>query len=126
MKIFLEISTFADLKLKDERVTLLTTTNTVEGKRVVHYYGVVSGETIIGANIFRDFFASIRDIVGGRSSSYEQVLREAKATALKELQDEAAALGANAVIGIDLDYETVGGNGSMLMVTASGTAVYLE
>ncbi len=126
MKIFLEISTFADLKLKDERVMLLTTTNTVEGKCVVHYYGVVSGETIIGANIFRDFFASIRDIVGGRSSSYEQVLREAKATALKELQDEAAALGANAVIGIDLDYETVGGNGSMLMVTASGTAVYLE
>lgn len=126
MKIFLEISTFADLKLKDERVMLLTTTNTVEGKRVVHYYGVVSGETIIGANIFRDFFASIRDIVGGSSSSYEQVLREAKATALKELQDEAAALGANAVIGIDLDYETVGGNGSMLMVTASGTAVYLE
>ena len=126
MKIFLQISTFADLKLKDERVMLLTTTNTVEGKRVVHYYGVVSGETIIGANIFRDFFASIRDIVGGRSSSYEQVLREAKATALKELQDEAAALGANAVIGIDLDYETVGGNGSMLMVTASGTAVYLE
>ncbi len=126
MKIFLEISTFADLKLKDERVMLLTTTNTVEGKRVVHYYGVVSGETIIGANIFRDFFASIRDIVGGRSSSYEQVLREAKATALKELQDEAAALGANAVIGIDLDYETVGGNGSILMVTASGTAVYLE
>lgn len=126
MKIFLEISTFADLKLKDERVMLLTTTNTVEGKRVVHYYGVVSGETIIGANIFRDFFASIRDIVGGRSSSYEQVLREAKATALKELQDEAAALGANAVIGIDLDYETVGGNGSMLMVTASGTAVYME
>ena len=126
MKIFLEISTFADLKLKDERVMLLTTTNTVEGKRVVHYYGVVSGETVIGANIFRDFFASIRDIVGGRSSSYGQVLREAKATALKELQDEAAALGANAVIGIDLDYETVGGNGSMLMVTASGTAVYLE
>ncbi len=126
MKIFLEISTFAFVKLKDERVMLLTTTNTVEGKRVVHYYGVVSGETIIGANIFRDFFASIRDIVGGRSSSYEQVLREAKATALKELQDEAAALGANAVIGIDLDYETVGGNGSMLMVTASGTAVYLE
>ena len=126
MKIFLEISTFADLKLKDERVMLLTTTNTVEGKRVVHYYGVVSGETIIGANIFRDFFASIRDIVGGRSSSYEQVLREAKATALKELQDEAAALGANAVIGIDLDYETVGGSGSMLMVTACGTAVTVE
>ena len=126
MKIFLEISIFADLKLKDERVMLLTTTNTVEGKRVVHYYGVVSGETIIGAKIFRDFFASILDTVGGRSSSYEQVLREAKATALKELQDEAAALGANAVIGIDLDYETVGGSGSMLMVTANGTAVTIE
>ena len=105
---------------------LVTTTPTIEGGRITRYYGIVSGETIIGANIFRDFFASIRDIVGGRSSSYEQVLREAKATALKELQDEAAALGANAVIGIDLDYETVGGNGSMLMVTASGTAVYLE
>ena len=105
---------------------LVTTTPIIEGKRIIRYYGIVSGETIIGANIFRDFFASIRDIVGGRSSSYEQVLREAKATALKELQDEAAALGANAVIGIDLDYETVGGNGSMLMVTASGTAVYLE
>lgn len=103
-----------------------STTPTLEGQTIVEYCGVVTGEAILGANIFRDFFASIRDIVGGRSSSYEQVLREAKATALKELQDEAAALGANAVIGIDLDYETVGGNGSMLMVTASGTAVYLE
>ena len=105
---------------------LVTTTPTIEGGRITRYYGIVSGETIIGANIFRDFFASIRDIVGGRSSSYEQVLREAKATALKELQDEAAALGANAVIGIDLDYETVGGSGSMLMVTACGTAVTVE
>ena len=100
-----------------------STTPTLEGQTIVEYCGVVTGEAILGANIFRDFFASIRDIVGGRSSSYEQVLREAKATALKELQDEAAALGANAVIGIDLDYETVGGNGSMLMVSVSGTAV---
>lgn len=100
---------------------LLTTTNTIEGKRITHYYGIVSGETIIGANVFRDFFASIRDIVGGRSGSYEEVLREAKDTALREMQEQAQSMGANAVIGIDLDYETV--NGSMLMVTASGTAV---
>ena len=105
---------------------LLTTTNTVEGKRVVHYYGVVSGETIIGANVFRDFFASIRDVVGGRSGSYEEVLREAKETALREMQENARAMGANAVIGVDLDYETVGGSGSMLMVTACGTAVTVE
>ena len=100
---------------------LLTTTNTIEGKRITHYYGIVSGETIIGANVFRDLFASIRDIVGGRSGSYEKVLREAKDTALREMQEQAQTLGANAVIGVDLDYETV--NGSMLMVTASGTAV---
>ena len=103
---------------------LQTTTNTVEGKRSTHYYGIVSGETIIGANIFRDLFASIRDIVGGRSGSYEQVLREAKDTALREMQEQAQAMGANAVIGVDLDYETI--NGSMLMVTASGTAVTIE
>ena len=90
------------------------------------YYGIVSGETIIGANVFRDFFASIRDIVGGRSGSYEEVLREAKDTALKEMSEQARQMGANAVIGVDLDYETVGGSGSMLMVTASGTAVFLE
>ena len=87
--------------------------------------GIVTGETIIGANIFKDFFASIRDIVGGRSGSYERVLREAKDTALKEMKEEAIKLNANAVIGIDLDYETVGKNGGMLMVTASGTAVKL-
>ena len=103
---------------------LQTTTNTVEGKRITHYYGIVSGETIIGANIFRDLFASIRDIVGGRSGSYEQVLREAKDTALREMQEQAQAMGANAVIGVELDYETI--NGSMLMVTASGTAVTIE
>lgn len=105
---------------------LITTTPTIEGKRITNYYGIVSGETIIGANVFRDLFASIRDIVGGRSGAYEEVLREAKETALREMRDQAARMGANAVIGVDLDYETVGGSGSMLMVTASGTAVYIE
>ena len=104
---------------------ILSTTNTIDGKPVNDYLGIVTGETIIGANIFKDFFASIRDIVGGRSGSYERVLREAKDTALKEMQEEAIKLNANAVIGIDLDYETVGKNGGMLMVTASGTAVKL-
>ena len=102
---------------------LLTTTNTIEGKQIVQYYGIVTGETIIGATLFKDFFAGIRDIVGGRAGSYESVLREAKDTALQELRERAMQLGANAVIGIDLDYETVGANGSMLMVTAAGTAV---
>ena len=104
---------------------ILSTTNTIEGKPVNDYLGIVTGETIIGANIFKDFFASIRDIVGGRSGSYERVLREAKDTALKEMKEETIKLNANAVIGIDLDYETVGKNGGMLMVTASGTAVKL-
>ncbi len=88
---------------------LLATTPIIEGKRITTYYGIVSGETIIGANVFRDFFASIRDIVGGRSGSYEEVLREAKDTALKEMSEQARQMGANAVIGVDLDYETVGG-----------------
>ena len=92
---------------------LVTTTPTIEGGRITAYYGIVSGETIIGANVFRDFFASIRDVVGGRSGSYEEVLREAKDIALREMQEHARALGANAVIGVDLDYETVGGSGSM-------------
>lgn len=102
---------------------LLTTTNAVEGMRITTYYGIVSGETIIGANFVRDLFASVRDFIGGRSGPYEEVLREAKNTALAEMEAQAAQLGANAVIGIDLDYETVGANGSMLMVTCSGTAV---
>ena len=102
---------------------LMTTTPIIEGKRIVKYYGIVSGETIIGANVFRDLFASI---VGGRSGSYEEVLRMAKDTALKEMEAQAAQMGANAVIGVDLDYETVGGSGSMLMVTANGTAVKIE
>lgn len=105
---------------------LVTTTPTIEGKEIIRYYGIVSGETIIGANVFRDIFASIRDIVGGRSGSYEEVLREAKNTALQEMQAQAAQMGANAVIGVDLDHETVGSSGSMLMVTACGTAVYYE
>lgn len=104
---------------------LLTTTPIVEGYPVKQYLGVVSSETIIGANAIRDFMAGIRDFFGGRSGSYETVLREAKDTALNELTQRAQQLGANAVVGIDLDYETVGANGSMLMVTASGTAVVL-
>ena len=102
---------------------LLTTTPNIQGREITQYFGIVSGETITGANLFKDFFAGIRDIVGGRASSYESVLREAKESALQEMSDQAARMGANAVIGIDLDYETVGANGSMLMVTAAGTAV---
>ena len=102
---------------------LLTTTPNIQGREITQYFGIVSGETIIGANLFKDFFAGIRDIVGGRASSYESVLREAKESALQEMSDQAARMGANAVIGIDLDYETVGANGSMLVVTAAGTAV---
>ena len=105
---------------------LTTTTPNIEGKRIIKYFGIVSGETIIGANLFRDLFASVRDIVGGRSSSYEEVLREAKNKALREMEENAMRLGANAVVGVDLDFETVGGNSSMLMVTASGTAVFVE
>lgn len=105
---------------------LLTTTPTIEGKKISTYYGVVTGETIIGANVFRDFMASIRDFFGGRSGAYEDVLRQAKNTALTEMEREAERMGANAVVGIDLDYETVGQSGSMLMVTCSGTAVRFE
>ena len=104
---------------------ILSTTNNIDGKPVKDYLGIVTGETIIGANIVKDVFASIRDIVGGRSGSYERVLREAKDTALKEMKENAEKLNADAVIGIDLDYETVGNTGGMLMVTASGTAVKL-
>lgn len=105
---------------------LVTTTNTVEGKRISAYYGIVTGETIIGANIVKDFFASITDIVGGRSGKYEQVLREAKQLAIREMEENAARLGANAVIAVDLDYETIGERSSMMMVSASGTAVKIE
>ena len=105
---------------------IAVTTNELEGKKIVKYIGIVTGEAIIGANIFKDFFAGIRDIVGGRSGSYEEGLREAKDIALREMQEQAERLGANAVIGVDLDYETVGSNGSMLMVSASVTAVIVE
>ncbi|MGV3515568.1 heavy metal-binding domain-containing protein [Luteitalea sp.] len=105
---------------------LITTTPTLDNAKVVKYIGLVSGEAILGANIFRDLFAGIRDIVGGRSAAYEAELRKAKDIAVQEMQQQAASLGANAVIGVDLDYETIGNGGSMLMVSASGTAVVVE
>jgi uncharacterized protein YbjQ (UPF0145 family) len=105
---------------------LLSTTSTLDGLRIRQYLGIVSGEAILGANIFRDLFANIRDIVGGRSAAYEKELRKAKELALKEMQEQAATLGANGVIAIDLDYETIGQTGGMLMVSASGTAVVYE
>ena len=101
----------------------LSTTPSIDGKQVRDQFGVVTGDTILGANIFRDLFASITDIVGGRSKTYEQELRKAKKIALEEMSAEAEKLGANAVVGIDFDFETVGGKGSMLMVSVSGTAV---
>ena len=103
---------------------LLTTTPTFEGGRIIRYHGVVTGEAILGANIFRDFFASIRDIVGGRAGSYETVLRDGRNTAFGEMMQEAQRLGANAIVGIDIDYETPGK--SMLMVSVSGTAVTVD
>lgn len=105
---------------------LLTTTPTVEGRPARQYLGVVTGEAILGANIFRDFFAGIRDIVGGRSGSYEKVLGDARDVALQDLADRARQRGANAVVGIDLDYEVLGAANGMLMVSASGTAVVLD
>ncbi len=104
---------------------IITTTPTIEGRQVSGYLGIVTGEAIMGANLFKDLFASVRDIVGGRSAAYEQELIRAKDIALKEMQDRAAALGADAVIGVDLDYEVLGQHNSMLMVSASGTAVKL-
>lgn len=105
---------------------ITTTTPTIEGKRITSYLGIVNADVIIGANIFSDIFAGIRDIVGGRSATYEKKLGEGKTMALKELEDAAVRLGANAIVGIDFDYETVGGKGSMLMITVSGTAVKAE
>jgi uncharacterized protein YbjQ (UPF0145 family) len=104
---------------------IVTTSPSVEGRPVTAYLGIVSGDAILGANMFKDLFAGIRDVVGGRSAAYEAELKSAKALALEEITHEAAALGAEAIIGLDLDYETVGQNGSMLMVSASGTAVAL-
>lgn len=105
---------------------LISTTNTLQGHNIVAYKGLVAGEAIMGANVFRDFFASVRDIVGGRSGAYEKVLNDARQTAIAELSDRAAELGCNGVVGVDIDYETVGAKGGMLMVTASGTAVVIE
>ncbi len=102
---------------------LLSTTSVIEGRPASRYLGIVTGEAIIGANIFRDMFASVRDIVGGRSGTYEKGLAEARELALAEMRQRAASLGANAVIGVDLDYEVLGSNNGMLMVSASGTAV---
>ena len=102
---------------------IITTTPSVEGHAVEDYLGIVTGEAIMGANMFKDMFAGIRDIVGGRAGAYEEELRRAKDIALQEMTDKARQLGANAILSIDLDYETVGSNGSMLMVSASGTAV---
>ena len=102
---------------------IVTTTPSIEGRPIQAYKGIVTGEAILGANIFKDFFAGIRDIVGGRSASYEKVLAEARKTAIDELAERASALGANAVVGVDLDYEVLGQANGMLMVSASGTAV---
>ncbi|MBO7563197.1 MAG: heavy metal-binding domain-containing protein [Bacteroidales bacterium] len=104
---------------------LITTTPTIEGRKILEYKGIVTGETIIGANFWKDIKASIRDIVGGRSGSYERVLIEARETSMNEMAQRAMAMGANAIIGVDIDYETVGEKGSMLMVSTSGTAVVL-
>ena len=105
---------------------IISTTPTLQDKRIVAYHGLVSGEAIMGANIFRDLFAAIRDIVGGQAGAYEKVLKDARDVALQEMTDEAVARGANAVVGVDLDYEAIGDKGSMLMVSASGTAVVVE
>ena len=104
---------------------IVTTTHDVQGRRIVEYKGLVTGEAILGANVFRDFFASIRDVVGGRSGAYERVLKSARDSAVEEMVAEAKARGADAVVGVDLDYEVIGKEGSMLMVSASGTAVRL-
>ena len=102
---------------------LLTTTNDIQGKEITEYHGLVTGEAIIGANIFKDIFAAIRDVVGGRSGAYEKALRDAKDFAMQEMQEAASQVGANAIIAIDLDYEALGKDSGMLMVSASGTAV---
>lgn len=105
---------------------IVTTTQSIEGKKIVKYLGIVTGEAILGANIFRDMFAAVRDIVGGRSASYERELGKAREIALDELEDWAEELGANAVVGVSLDYESFGQTNGMMMVSATGTAVIIE
>ena len=105
---------------------LITTTPLIEGKKITAYFGIVSGEAIMGADIFKDLFAGIRNIVGGRAAAYENELRRAKGIAIAEMEENAKSLGANAIVGVDLDYETLGQGGNMLMVSASGTAVKFE
>jgi uncharacterized protein YbjQ (UPF0145 family) len=105
---------------------IIATTSTLEGKTIVDYRGLVVGDVIYGANIFRDFFAGIRDVVGGRAKAYEEVFQEARQQAVEEMVKQAELLGANAVIGVDIDYEVVGARGSMLLVTATGTAVVVK
>ncbi len=105
---------------------IVTTTPQIEGRRITRYFGVVAGEAILGANLFKDMFAGIRDLVGGRSATYEKELQRARDIALKELQERAQEMGANAVVGVDLDYEVLGQGNGMLMVSASGTAVFVE
>tara|TARA_R110002124_G_scaffold60626_2_gene166210 strand:- start:927 stop:1247 length:321 start_codon:yes stop_codon:yes gene_type:complete len=105
---------------------LVTTTHNIEGKTIHKYIGLVNGEAIIGANFVKDIFAGIRDVVGGRSGAYEQSLREAKSIAIKEMMEQATRLGADAIVGVDLDFQTIGSNGSMLMVSANGTAIQFD
>ena len=105
---------------------LITTTPSIEGKRITKYCGVISGEAILGANVFKDMFAGIRDLVGGRSGTYERELQKARDIAMKELEERAQEAGANAVVGVDLDYQVLGKENGMLMVSASGTAVVVE
>ena len=125
MKLFASFVRLMYRNLLKNTIMILTTTPQIEGQTIREYKGVVTGETIIGANFVKDFFAGIRDVIGGRSGSYEKVLREAKNTSMEEMQERAMKLGANAIIGIDVDYETIGQNNSMLMVAVSGTAVVI-
>jgi uncharacterized protein YbjQ (UPF0145 family) len=105
---------------------IITTTDTIEGRKITAYHGVCTGEAIYGANIVKDLFASVRDVVGGRSGTYEKVIRAGKDAAMEDMAEQAAEMGGNAIVGVDLDYEVLGDKGSMLMVVANGTAVTLE
>lgn len=125
MKLFASFVRLMYRNFLKNTIMILTTTPQIEGQTIREYKGVVTGETIIGANFVKDFFAGIRDIVGGRAASYEQVLQEAKETSMREMMQRAQAMGANAIVGIDIDYETIGASGSMLMVATSGTAVVI-